>query len=321
VDSDSEAEGVPTPSNLDGVHEDKGFPTGPVKTKTKADQTRPPRTRDAALRELYRHELFSLISCFVFPVLGAYVLHAIRGQLTRPSEGLVSNYNLTIFILGAEIRPLRHLSKLVRARTLHLQRIVHANPYQREETKGQLGAETLEELMRRLDEIEAKAESANSPADQADAGSKAAKRTDVRREKDNLLREMRSQLQPELDKITNGLRRTHKQQMMLASQLDSRFRYFDQRLNDAVSLAAAASRNSKGLWNFVGAVADWILTVLLLPFQVMAQVAAWPLGVVSSLFGGLSRSTSSDRARRTRNGRATTPSKLGTERVTRPMKR
>ena len=48
-------------------------------------------------------------------MLGAYLLHTIRGQLTRPSEGLVSDYNLTIFLCAAEIRPVSHLIKMIHA--------------------------------------------------------------------------------------------------------------------------------------------------------------------------------------------------------------
>jgi hypothetical protein len=52
--------------------------------------------QEAAQRELGREEVFALIGCFVSPLLGAYLLHTIRSQLTRPSEGLVSNFTLTI---------------------------------------------------------------------------------------------------------------------------------------------------------------------------------------------------------------------------------
>ena len=56
---------------------------------------------EAATNELYTHEMLALLSCFLFPLLGAYLLHTIRSQLSRPSEGLVSDYNLTIFLLAS----------------------------------------------------------------------------------------------------------------------------------------------------------------------------------------------------------------------------
>ncbi len=112
--------------------------------------------RGRALGELYIHEVTALVCCFVFPVVGAYLLHAIRNQLSRPSEGLVSNYNLTIFLLAAEIHPLSHLIKLVQARTLHLQRVVNASPFKREPAPT---AAEVEELVRRLDSLESRADS------------------------------------------------------------------------------------------------------------------------------------------------------------------
>ena len=64
------------------------------------------------------HEMMALAWCFAFPALSSYLLHTIRGQLSRPSEGLVSDYNLTIFLFAAELRPISHLIGMVRARTV-----------------------------------------------------------------------------------------------------------------------------------------------------------------------------------------------------------
>ena len=83
----------------------------------------------AALRELQIHELFALGLCFVGPLIGAYILHIIRNQISV--HDLMSNLHLTLFILGAELRPVRHLIKLLQVRTLHLQRLVRAAAAQR----------------------------------------------------------------------------------------------------------------------------------------------------------------------------------------------
>lgn len=93
----------------------------PQKRQTTAQQR-------AALGELYVHEALALMACLVLPLVSAYLLHAIRTQLSRPSEGLVSNYNLTIFLLASELRVFSHMLKLVQSRTLHLQRVAHGNP-------------------------------------------------------------------------------------------------------------------------------------------------------------------------------------------------
>lgn len=79
--------------------------------------------QEEAAQNLRTHETLAFVSTFVFPALGAYILHVIRGQLSRPSTGLVSDYNLSIFLLAAEIRPVRQLIRLTTNRTLHLQRV------------------------------------------------------------------------------------------------------------------------------------------------------------------------------------------------------
>ena len=48
-----------------------------------------------ATRELRFHENVALVACFLGPLAGAWLLHTIRGALSRPAEGLVSDYNLT----------------------------------------------------------------------------------------------------------------------------------------------------------------------------------------------------------------------------------
>ncbi|EEY22565.1 conserved hypothetical protein [Verticillium alfalfae VaMs.102] len=123
-----------------------------AKRRTSTDAT------SDALAELYLHEVLALASCFFFPILGAYLLHTIRAQLSRPSEGLVSNYNLSIFLLAAELRPMSHMIRLVQSRTLRLQRYVHENPY------SQVAANSthIATLQERIEALEARPASATT---------------------------------------------------------------------------------------------------------------------------------------------------------------
>ena len=124
MEEESEDESLSiSPATLDEVPGDEQTP------KPAAEPIRRHSANEAAANELYIHEVLALLSCFISPLLAAYLLHAIRSQLSRPSEGLISNYNLTIFVLASELRPMAHLVKLIQARTLHLQRVVNANPY------------------------------------------------------------------------------------------------------------------------------------------------------------------------------------------------
>ena len=80
---------------------------------------------EAAAMNLRRTELLALTSCVASPLIGGYLLHYIREFLSRPSEGLVSTFNITLFVMAAELRPAMKLMEMVKQRSLYLQKIVH----------------------------------------------------------------------------------------------------------------------------------------------------------------------------------------------------
>ena len=91
-------------------------------------QDRPPPVNpetEAAAINLRRTELFALTTCVASPLIGGYLLHYIREFLSRPSEGLVSTFNITLFIMAAELRPAMKLMEMIKQRSLYLQKIVH----------------------------------------------------------------------------------------------------------------------------------------------------------------------------------------------------
>ena len=225
-----------------------------------------------ALTELYMHEISALVCCFIFPLIGAYVLHTIRNQLSRPSEGLVSNYNLTIFLLAAEIHPLSHLIKLVQARTLHLQRIVNTNPFKQEPAPT---ATQVQELVRRLETLESRAESGELAAQNGLSLEKQAKQEAM------IGREVRNAIQPDLDALNRAVRRYEKKATVLALQTEARLGALDTRLNDAISLAAAAAKNSALHWNFLGWLVDRVVWTATLPFQALLSVVSMPFRAMS----------------------------------------
>ena len=155
IDDDSDFGGPEGPgpgSPLDDVPEEEVVEAEESSAKKKPrEPTSLSAEQRSAIRELYMYEFFALLACFALPLLAAYLLHTIRAQLSRPSEGLVSNYNLTIFCLVSELRVFSHMLKLVQSRTLHLQRVVHRNPYG-SGTGGSSGK--LNEIMERLERLE-----------------------------------------------------------------------------------------------------------------------------------------------------------------------
>lgn len=200
--------------------------------------------------------------CFLGPILGAYLLHAIRSQLTRPAEGLVSDYNLTIFAMAAELRPVSHIIKLKQSRMTRLQRIV------RSDTSGRLAKADAQDLSRRLAEVEERLAEPAAPA------------SDVETVK--ISATVRQGLQPQLDALNRAVRRYEKRQAAQAIQSEARFGELETRLKDALSLAAAAARTGQkpGL---VSMVFTWVIGTVTYCVQTSWAAVTYPFRVTISL--------------------------------------
>lgn len=234
--------------------------------------------RSSAQRELRIHEILALLSCFIFPLLAAWLLHGIRSQLSRPSEGLVSNYNLTIFILVAEIRPLSHMIKMVQRRTLFLQRRVNAEVLK---AASHSDSQQLRDLAHRLEELEAHiadriAGSGDNPNDSA---------ADVLAAKASALATMdvKKTVQPELDALNRAMRRYEKRSTISSVQIEARLEDLEVRLHDVVALAAAAQRNvDRRPDNYIVMLTNWICAAIVLPVQYSLYLASVPGKLVTA---------------------------------------
>ncbi|KAI0908779.1 hypothetical protein F4823DRAFT_466437 [Ustulina deusta] len=277
-ESDLESTTPSATTALEDVPEEKG-----KEKETEAKIQDPPVGRNtrwearqrAAARELYVHEIMALAWCFLFPMLGAYLLHTIRGQLSRPSEGLVSDYNLTIFLCAAEVRPVSHLIRMLQMRTLRVQAIVAQNPH----AQKPITSEQIQALYDRLDELEAHNApkgSSMSNNDRPEAPQKLVEST--------VGREFRKSVQPELEALNRAMRRYEKKLTLLASQTDNRIEYVEYRLNDAIALAAVAAKNSNSQRTLVGWLMERGTTVVMLPVQAVAAVVTFPFRTASTLF-------------------------------------
>lgn len=259
-------------TTLDEVPEDGEAPAKPAATVSKSTKRVP--AHEAATKELYRHEVMALLSCFLFPLLGAFLLHTIRAQLSRPSEGLVSNYNLTIFLLASEIRPTSHLVKLIQSRTLHLQRVVSSNPYTEEIiTKD---SADFEEIRKRLDDLEARIST-------AEAGKGALEPALNGKQSALLVTEVRRAIQPDLDALNRAVRRYEKRATLQAFQTESRLLDLEARLADAISLAAVAANSNQRQKGFTGILLDWSAAAIVLPLQAIGSLAKLPFKTIVAL--------------------------------------
>lgn len=318
IEDDSETDGPSPNSPLDDVPEEDEAPQPLPKPRTGQKQRSTP--QQAALRELYRHEALALVACLLLPLISAYLLHAIRSQLSRPSEGLVSNYNLTIFLLISELRVFSHMIKLVQSRTLHLQRVVHGSPFA--SPAGGINSAEVEEIVGRIERLEAR-----SAADEALALEQGAGRPDSARAKQEALmtRDVRNAIQPELDALNRAVRRYEKKATLLQLQTEARFSSLENRLDDAIALAAAAEKNSVASRNLVARAIESATAIVLFPFHAMLQLLVLPLRPLLALVGRNRRgkeASSAKQARGSRTGKApATPRYNGDKVPGRVMKR
>jgi type VI protein secretion system component VasK len=192
---------------------------------------------------------------------------------------LVSNFNLTIFILGAEIHPLSHMLKLVRARTLHLQRVVNANPYK--ETSSTLTQ--VQDMARRLAELESHAAAGLVSASGQSSNCIVEPGKQPVQHNAALIREVRNALQPELDALNRAVRRYEKKATVLAFQTESRLGAIDMRLNDAISLAASAAKNSASQDSFLGWLTERATALAMMPVRAVLKVVTLPFRAITSV--------------------------------------
>ncbi|CAI7666848.1 unnamed protein product [Penicillium pancosmium] len=230
-----------------------------------------------ATKELQIHELAALAACFIFPVVGTWLLHAIRSSLSRPSEGLVSNYNLTIFLLASEVRPFSHLLKLVQARTLHLQRIVASTS-----AEGAIDHERVQDLTKRLEELEAHvaeaaAERLSSSHAHGQSKSEYAELSDAPSLLTQAVVESRRAIQPDIEALNRAVRRYEKRTALSTLNTDNRFQQLEASTRDAIALAAAAQRSSaarKSSYAFI--LVDWVCACIVVPAQLAMSILNLP---------------------------------------------
>lgn len=236
-----------------------------------------------AQNELRIHELLALLACFVFPALGAWLLHAIRSQLSRPSESLISDYNLTIFLLASEVRPFSHLIKLVQRRTLFLQRNISAAAA--EEKTSQL-VPKFADISARLEELEAHVSNSVVLSVGNEAGESSQADELITKASMQANSDIRKTLQPEIDALNRAMRRYEKRTMTSAIQVESRLQDLESRVQDAVVLAAATQRNAnKQASKYFTILVNWVSAAVVIPAQYLFYILTFPQRILSMITG------------------------------------
>jgi hypothetical protein len=210
-----------------------------------------------AIVRLKRREILALLSCYVAPLMGALLLYSVRRALSPEAETLMDGFNITVFILAAEVSPVSHAIKLVMAQTLHLQRVVQSSPY----GVVPLTPERFDGMLRRLDQVEAAYQTllekqqaiqaaphppppAPTPPSTREHGEGGCPFVDDPPKRDMLVARLRADaaaaLQPQIDALTRAVRRYERRASELEADVDARLGALERRTDDALALTAAA---------------------------------------------------------------------------------
>ncbi|QIW99471.1 hypothetical protein AMS68_004989 [Peltaster fructicola] len=231
--------------------------------------------REAARAQLRRQESLALLATFIFPALAAYLLHVIRSQLSLPSTSLVSDYNISVFLLAAEFWPARQVIRLIAARTLHLQRVASGldDPFTDPLAKSTAGNAA---LLARLEALEHKIadsavlSSATQPLQPSDLSS-----LDAR---------IHKRLEPRLDSLDRAVRRYEKRYTTLAMVSDQRFQSLETRLQDALALAAVAAQHSQRQSTIVRTIFSTATEIVTLPVKLTWELITWPYKISEEVY-------------------------------------
>ncbi|KAK4621496.1 hypothetical protein CLAFUW4_07428 [Fulvia fulva] len=229
------------------------------------------RKREEAVAELRRQELLALGATFLFPVGAAYLLHVIRAQLSRPSTGLVSDYNLCIFLLAAEIRPVRQLVRLAASRTLHLQRTVTGidDPF----SSALEEKSAITSLSSRIADLEEKLSA------QTNGTPTTAQKADV----SDLSKEIQKRYEPRFDGLERAVRRYEKRSITLAQVMEQRLQSLEARLQEALSLAAVAAQHSQNKGAIV-TLLETVSNMIAWPMKLLLSSTLWPFRAIDDLY-------------------------------------
>ncbi|KAF2630215.1 hypothetical protein BU25DRAFT_335654 [Macroventuria anomochaeta] len=206
-----------------------------------------------ASKALKRQERMAFAACFLGPLVGACLLHTIRGQL-RVTEGLVSDYNLTIFVMVAELRPIARLMKMQEERMFHLQRIVKTDP------RDLVDPNHAQAIAQRLSELEGRL---SGPTANNDL------------ETSRVAAEVRQGIQIQLDAITRAIRRYEKRSAAQTIQIEARFQEVDLRLKDSLSLAAMAARTGQRP-GIISSLISWFVNLVNNALQTAWDIVLYP---------------------------------------------
>lgn len=244
---------------------------------------------EIAAQKLRQTELFALVSCVAAPLLGGWLLHYIREFLSRPSEGVVSTFNIHLFVMAAEIRPAMKLMEMIKQRSLHLQRLVHKSTL--EGTTTQPPAQVnLEPFDTRVAQVENTIEELRMSVMRVQGGREevvTGVREGIRGEVEALNRIYPFPrllfLVPIIILIVGAVRRYEKSFALHRAHTEDRINLLSSRINDLTLVVSDTTQGSAGILNLILSIPEtglhFIQAMLSLPKALLRRVLQLLLGV------------------------------------------
>jgi hypothetical protein len=264
IDPDAGANSTIFEEDSEGEHDDSKS----TRTEKENEQSRQKEStkqvdprQEAAFYGLRRTETIALIACFLGPLCGAYFLHALRTLLSPPSESLLNDFNLSVYVMVAEARPFALVCRLERSRISYLQTIAYPGG-----RPPAFSKEDIQELTRRIEAMEGNVAEALSSKDEKDINMEVSA-------------SVRQGLQPQLDALNRAVRRYEKRSVVQTMQTEARLNDLEMRVQDALSLAAAVARNGQKP-SVVGRVLEWATGIVVYCARSVWAILTYPLHLI-----------------------------------------
>ncbi|KAK9457257.1 hypothetical protein V1511DRAFT_493140 [Dipodascopsis uninucleata] len=195
------------------------------------------RRREESARVLANWELLALISCFAGPVIGGIMLHYFREIMVVSGTGLVSDFNITLFVATACLRGVLLVIEFVR------RRITHEHSLAQEPSKSRVDG--LDRRLIHLEDWSRRAEQ-NVVAIRGIQAELSAKTSALRKERKSMAT-TDPQILCEIETMMKNARAHEKNEAMLISDINFRIGELEQAIRSIMLSSKAHNTNSSDL--------------------------------------------------------------------------
>lgn len=197
-------------------------------------------------QQLQNAQLHAFGGLLLSPLLGACLLDYIRASLARPANGLITNFNITVFVLAAELRPLKIAYEYLNGRAEYLQeQLVDVVPSR------------YQELVNKVEALEARLSQGTLPEQHIDSHRGVSTPNALSKEG------------TDLNQIKYALRKFEKHEAQLRLEYEAKFYSLERQFADLGARSRPVTSNTQVLYRISQA-------VILLPARLSWQIISLP---------------------------------------------